>query len=523
MRFASVILVLSVASAIALSACSSNTDPKTAGYWLDRLDDASTREEALKNLGDVGDPAAVPEVLAWFNKEGDWQAAAAYSLGQLGDTSVAKDLIDAIDFQIGAGRGRKTILKNRINQNIARALAMLKVPEAADQLINLLNTQELKTREAVIESLGRLGDPKAVTPLLEMAENASHPFIRKNCIEALGELGDPKAVPLLVRMLYIEMPGTSFYNEARFSLQQIGKPAVPLLIKTLQRKNKDVESIRVGGLPIFDGAIEAKAAFVLGALRATEAEAAMSAALAKYYKQYRSKIRSGQIMPASIPGAVMELAYALGNLDAQKSIPLLESIAQDTNPGIRVSATEALTTLGAERSVDALLKSAKSGPAPARRHAMMAVSRLGGAQHLGAWDGLVKSADKEVPKEVIEQVLKAERSRLEAAGECKAAVDCWQKKLAHEDAKVRERAAYQLGWQRAAAAIPDLLKAAEDEEVPVRMAAVLSLAQFDKGVEAATLQEIYDRWDEKITYRNVNAELKRLIARVRANHNGQVE
>ena len=96
-------------------ACSSSSDPSTTGYWIDRLDDKTTRTEALNQIGKLGDKAAAPHVLKWLKEEGDWQPEAAYALGQLGDPSNAQELIGAIDFQAGAGRDRTTVRKNRIN------------------------------------------------------------------------------------------------------------------------------------------------------------------------------------------------------------------------------------------------------------------------------------------------------------------------------------------------------------------------------------------------------------------------
>jgi HEAT repeat protein len=512
-RIAACIAPLLVASSLVLG-CAGNTDPNTPGYWLDRLDDKQSRDEAFKELGKLGDKAAVPAVLEWFEKEGDWQPDAAYTLGQLGDPAVVPKLVAAIDFQVGAGRDHATTRRNRTNQNIARALAMLKAKEGVEPLINLLTTPELKTRESVIRSLGEIGDPRATKALSDIAENEQQPFIRKTAIQALGELGDPNAAPVLVQNLFYELPGTSFYFESRHSLLQIGKAAVPLLIETMQRKNETVESIRLPSrATIADGAVEAKAAFVLGSLRATEAEAQMVDALEKYYGMYK---RADGPVFAGVVGAVMELCFALGNMGSKKGVDILEKIAQDEDPNIRVSATEALTVLGSRRSVQPLLKSARSGSAASRRYSIVAISRLGDAGDIDVYNALAKSADKEVSAETLQKMLDAERPRLDAAKECKTDAACWSTKLGDPNthAKVRERAAYELGWNGDAAHIPALMKAAEDDDNDVRMAAVASLASHEKGLDGKALLAIHDKWKEKIAYKNANAALERLIARL---------
>ena len=50
--------------------CSTPADPTSAEYWVDKLDDKQTREEALKELGKMADPKTVDAVLEWFKKEG---------------------------------------------------------------------------------------------------------------------------------------------------------------------------------------------------------------------------------------------------------------------------------------------------------------------------------------------------------------------------------------------------------------------------------------------------------------------
>lgn len=49
--------------------------------------------------------------------------------------------------------------------------------------------------------LGRLGDPRAVEPLLGAFDRTRDPEVQEAAVRALGELGDPHAVALLSRVL----------------------------------------------------------------------------------------------------------------------------------------------------------------------------------------------------------------------------------------------------------------------------------------------------------------------------------
>jgi HEAT repeat protein len=493
-----------------LAACAKNDDPTKAPYWIDRLEEPKQRTQALNELGKLKDKSAVPHAVKLLKEEGDWQPEAAYTIGQLGDASAVPDLLAAIDYQVGNTRDRAAVRKGRINQNIARALGALKAKEGVDALLRLAGSNDDKTKEAAVRALGDVGDPRAVDALIAIADGEKQPFIRKMAIEALGKLGDPKAVPVLVKDLYVEVPGISFYYEARFSLLQIGEAAIPELIATMQRKNQGVESIRIGTdqAELAEGAIEAKAAFVLGSLRAKQAEDLVIASLDKYYKRFLK--RNSEPVFASVPGAVMELAYALGNLGTAKAVKALAPIAADKGedgPNMRLAACEALTTLGDASATKVLFAPAKSGALDLRMPAILAISRLGGGDDLAAFDALGKG------DEAAGKVVQAERVRLVAAKECKHDVACWKGKLADADAKVRERAAWQLGWMNAKDAIPELLKTAEDSDVMVRMAASIALGRVD-GVKPEPLEKIVAAAEPKVEYKDANAELKRLIARL---------
>jgi len=58
-----------------------------------------------------------------------------------------------------------------------------------------------RDRAKAATALGKLGDPRAVEPLLEALSDDGSGFVRENTAEALGRLGDPRAVHPLVAAL----------------------------------------------------------------------------------------------------------------------------------------------------------------------------------------------------------------------------------------------------------------------------------------------------------------------------------
>jgi HEAT repeat protein len=498
-------LVLALASA----GCSENDDPNTAGYWLDRLDQRSERADALKNLGRIKDKTAAPEIAKWLKKDGDWQPDAAYALGELGDPSAVPELVAAIDFGVGASSDNASRRKNRVNVSVMRALTLLKATGEAGTVLRLLEASDDRVREAALVTLGHLGQPQSLEAIIgHVTSSREQPLVRLAAIEALSEMGDAKGVPALVEALYTELPNASFYEAARFALVRVGEPAVPELLRALERKHAKVEAMKLpDGNRMPDGAIEARAASTLGAMRAQSAEGALTATLAKLYDRAKKGPRG-----SSLYAAAVEVAYALGNLGTPSAANALLPLVKDTNPDIRLAACEALITTGNRAVVKDLLNAAKAGNTQARAAALVAASRMGGGSDLPAFEALAKSGDKVTPNHVMAELVSSEKSRLLAAKACAGDPACWKTKLGEGDGRVRERAAYELGWLQAKDAVPDLLKAAVDTDADVRMAAVLSLHRFN-GVDAEKLQAIYDEWQAKLEYAGVNHELKKLIAR----------
>jgi HEAT repeat protein len=72
-------------------------------------------------------------------------------------------------------------------------------PYIVESLIKALDDHEKMTREAGIESLGKIGDPAAVPYIIESLNETSF-AIKLSAIEALEAIGDPQAIAPLQRV-----------------------------------------------------------------------------------------------------------------------------------------------------------------------------------------------------------------------------------------------------------------------------------------------------------------------------------
>ena len=123
-------------------------------YWPVKI-------KAIKLLGESANPKTVKMLLSIFNEPfNNWECPAIKSY-----TALA----------LGNFKGNAKVV---------------------DSLIAGINDPELFTREASIQSLGRIGNPAAVLPLIA-ALNSDSSAVKLSAIKALEMIGDPQAIPYL--------------------------------------------------------------------------------------------------------------------------------------------------------------------------------------------------------------------------------------------------------------------------------------------------------------------------------------
>ena len=93
----------------------------------------------------------------------------------------------------------------RLRCAAAQALGRLGDDRAITPLMSLLNDKDInyRLRLAAAESMGKLGDDHAVTPLLEIVrdEREKSVYLKESAVKALGMLGDIRAIEPLIDVL----------------------------------------------------------------------------------------------------------------------------------------------------------------------------------------------------------------------------------------------------------------------------------------------------------------------------------
>jgi arylsulfatase A-like enzyme/HEAT repeat protein len=157
-----------------------------AALILDENAAEAERSEAARLLGKLADPTSIDDLLRATRVPARWVAAeAAIALGRMFEPRAAPALRQLVAAEDPGLRSRAAVSLGRLRDKAA-------VPSLIDALWMAPNTYE---REEAVRWLGRLGDPRALDPLMNLLPE---PHVRHLVVVALGEIGDERAyAPLL--------------------------------------------------------------------------------------------------------------------------------------------------------------------------------------------------------------------------------------------------------------------------------------------------------------------------------------
>lgn len=340
--------------------------------------------DAAQALGKIGDPAAVDALIGCLeNERFEVQMAGAEALGQIGDRRAVVPLIDHFDGvtdvaktaiikalgQLGGKEALDMLIKlleapgNTYRRSYAAsALGETGDPLAATALTKALTDEDWMVRKSALESLEAVGGKLSLEDLIRLAKHHDR-FVAEKAIDSLGDLRDPQALDTLIELL--ENPER--VEQARNALMKIGKPAVPILIDTVQGKDsftqgaaiyalgeigsKDavpalVEALRTGTWPI--RIITAKALGNLGWRPETEADKALSAISLRQWDVVR-KLGAQTfdlLMDALTERSLrVEVLQALGDTGQPQALDVLLRNLEDPSWQVRNSAAQGLIAL----------------------------------------------------------------------------------------------------------------------------------------------------------------------------------
>jgi HEAT repeat protein len=178
--------------------------------------DTDVRRAAAESLGQIGDPGAVEaliELLKEWGATAVLKAAAADALGRIGDARAVDPLVSMI-----------VVEDKVIAEKVAGALVRFGKPAVAPLLETIKRDQYIHLYGAVVDVIGQIGAP-AIEPLIAAlneplcaTQYTRNSYVHKAAAEALGKIGDARAIEPLIATL----KKTWAHDEAANALDKIG-------------------------------------------------------------------------------------------------------------------------------------------------------------------------------------------------------------------------------------------------------------------------------------------------------------
>lgn len=315
------------------------------------------------------------------------------------------------------------------------------VPELIERLSEDLNTY---VRSASAEALGRIGDVRAIFPLMDALRDSCS-FVRRAAAIALGQMQAKEAQGALLRTL--EDP--NFYVR-RAAINAVGKLGIP-----------DLAPMLIPFLETDDPRIRRTATIALRRLEAREA-------IPKMIEVLESHLVSPSQRDLPV---VKTLVVALGDLEAAEAVPVLVRVIRGY-VGVRSLTAKALGKIGDPRAAEALIEALQDKKS--RNLQLAALKSLGRLRHREAVPAVRQFLDAPDPR-----LRRTAALALGALGDRAAIPQLLEIARNDESPLVRPAAVEALGEVGDEKLVPQLLPFVDDSNAYLRAALAHALSTLD--------------------------------------------
>jgi HEAT repeat protein len=422
-----------------------------------RSEDADVREIALRALARIKDPRAVDPLVEALRKAEIWLAPRIADILARHGEVVVEPMIAFLD----------ETTRHPARAWAANILGELKSPRGFPALVRALNDLDDEVRAKAAAALGRLGDRRAVTYLLDHLLTDPAPFVRARIAGSLGQFSDTEVIDRLVRAL--GDPAWWVRMRSVEALEQIGPVAESPLLLALDDPDPEIRIRAAVALERLGVPTRLIARIESGGADAQAIDTLTKFAVAGAREMLAEHLHHTS---AGVRGAVIDAIRRAQRRDLGPE--LIECAAHDAEAPVRAAALGALHALGVRAAVPTALDRLGDLDAQVRAEAMGLVGDLGG-QELAQVIGL-RSADPQ-------PLVRAAAARALGLVRARGADEEFRRLLRDPSAEVRAAAAEGVAQADAKAVAPLLADLLGDTDPAVRLAAARAVGSVE-AVEA---------------------------------------
>jgi len=373
--------------------------------------------EAAKALVDVGHPAVEPLVSIKENLKEKGQIAVAI-LTAMGEEAVESLLAILEGVSPSANGGRFLAVQ---------ALGKIGAPQAKEAVLEAIDDEDFFVSSRAMTAAGRLAGTEAQAPVLKsLRKNADtvHGQMTENAaVQTLGAVGDAKAIPEIMKLIARGNPEMSRSNTIANAALSLGK--------IVARENDSVSNPEISsmlaelvsdntGQSAWDSPlICASAALALGEIIDNNAGQPLLKALRSENPAVRSSAAYGlrgtmgtdkigplvSALEDENPTVRANAVESLGISSNDEVIPHLIECLHDTDPAVREKTVQALGFFNDKFVVDSLISALDDSIAAIRMSAVMSLGLIGSNRALAALKSRLKKEQDIAVIEVIEVTL----------------------------------------------------------------------------------------------------------------------
>ena len=243
------------------------------------------------------------------------------------------------------------------------ALGELKCHEAVEPIIYSLLSQFISVQSAAVQSLGSIGDVRAVKPLVKLMQNGEKPgSLHGEVLEALGKIDDPMAAEMIIDAFC--NGSTEIAERAATVLRKMGAKATKPLISALKDVNPEVKRNIVKIMR--ETGDKTASQTLMAILKNPEEPPAIREEVAKALARMKEGVDLEfilQFVKTLIPPegenyslrcCLITLLGEIGNFEATETLTRL-LLSKDNDSRIRYHAAHALGRMGDNSAIDSLV------------------------------------------------------------------------------------------------------------------------------------------------------------------------